>query len=41
MRIVEGMKNFVKNEDPVVWKSLLIASSITLAFYIFVLVYTW
>ncbi len=40
MRIVEVFRNFVKNEDPIVWKSLIIASAITLAFYVFVLIYT-
>jgi hypothetical protein len=40
MRIVDGFKGFVRREDPIVWKSLLVAAAITLAFYIFVLVYT-
>jgi len=40
MRIVEGLRSFIKKEDPIVWKSLLIASALTLIFYIFVLVYT-
>ncbi|HZD59219.1 MAG TPA: hypothetical protein VE439_02040 [Anaerolineae bacterium] len=40
MRIIEGFKNFVRNEDPIVWKSLIIASALTLAFYVFVLIYT-
>lgn len=39
MRIMEAFRNFVKNEDPIVWKSLIVASAITLTFYIFVLVY--
>ncbi|WP_461374800.1 hypothetical protein [Candidatus Aquicultor sp.] len=38
--MIEGFKNFIKNEDPLVWKSLAIASVITLVFYVFVLIYT-
>lgn len=37
--MLEAIKKFVKNEDPIVWKSLVVASAITLAFYIFVLWY--
>jgi len=40
MRIIEGLKNFVRSEDPIVWKSLIVASALTLAFYVFVLAYT-
>jgi len=38
--MIEGFKNFIKNEDPLVWKSLVIASAITIVFYVFVLIYT-
>lgn len=40
MNLGEKIKEFIKNEDPIVWKSLIIATVITLAFYIFVLVVT-
>ncbi|MDI6715674.1 MAG: hypothetical protein QME63_01860 [Actinomycetota bacterium] len=40
MRIVDAIRNFVRKEDPIVWKSLIIATTITLVFYIFVLIYT-
>jgi hypothetical protein len=36
---MNAFKRFIKNEDPIVWKSLMIASAIALLFYIFVLVY--
>ncbi len=38
--MIEGFKNFIKKEDPLVWKSLVIASVITIVFYVFVLIYT-
>lgn len=40
MRFIETIKRFVKNEDPIVWKSFAIAAVLTLLFYIFVLIYT-
>lgn len=38
--MIEVVKKFVKNEDPIVWKSLTLASVVTISFYVFVLVYT-
>ena len=38
--MVEAVKKFIKNEDPIVWKSLCLASVVTISFYVFVLVYT-
>lgn len=40
MSILEKIKEFIKNEDPIVWKSLIIAAIATLAFYAFVLIVT-
>jgi len=40
MDIKKSLKDFIKNEDPIVWKSFVIAAILTLAFYIFVLWYT-
>ncbi len=39
-KAIDKVREWVKNEDPLVWLSLFIASIITLLFYIFVLVYT-
>lgn len=35
---MDALKRFIKNEDPIVWKSLVVATVITLVFYIFVLI---
>lgn len=40
MKVIEVIRRFIKNEDPIVWKSFIIAAVLTLLFYIFVLVYT-
>ncbi len=40
MKFIDAIKNFIKKEDPIVWKSFIIAAMLTLAFYIFVLIYT-
>ncbi len=40
MWVVELLRNFAKNEDPIVWKSLIIADLITIAFFVFILIYT-
>lgn len=40
MKVVEAVRRFVKKEDPIVWKSLIIADILTLAFFVFVLIYT-
>lgn len=35
---MDAIKRFIKNEDPIVWKSLVVAAAITLVFYVFVLI---
>lgn len=37
---MKAIINFIKGEDPLVWKSLVIAATTTLLFYIFILIYT-
>ncbi len=39
-KFIEVVRNFVRKEDPVVWQSLIIATIITIVFFIFVLVIT-
>lgn len=36
---MERIKNWIKNEDPIVWQSLIIATIITIVFFAFVLYY--
>lgn len=40
MKVIEAIKRFIRNEDPIVWKSFIVAAILTLLFYIFVLIYT-
>lgn len=36
---LDSIKKFIREEDPIVWKSLGIAVTITVVFYIFVLLF--
>ena len=38
-RIFDAVRDFIRREDPLFWLSLLIASVISFAFYLFVLFY--